>query len=172
MSSGMRGSFDLKRRPISEAELGEFLAPLCGLRVSHIWRGYGSAIFLECGILTPSTLQRRDGSFRNPTGEFTLAIEWSWRIEGKRRIWCGSWDDEARWPRFLSFLQSCSVVSASLVGRIPEIDVSFSNGLHLVSCNTSAGDPQWGIIEHLDGESRAVGVIAGRLFQEEKRYAR
>lgn len=79
-----------------EAMLAAFAAPLIGLPVAHSWRGYGSAIFLEFGALTAQT--RMNGTPANPRGEMGLMIQWSWRIEGRRSILCGSWSDEARWP--------------------------------------------------------------------------
>jgi hypothetical protein len=61
-----------------------FSSPLIGLPVSRVWQGYGSAIFVEFGKLH-STLARdgRPGSLR---GEWTLFIEWSWRIANACRL--------------------------------------------------------------------------------------
>jgi hypothetical protein len=148
---------------ISTADFESFSSPIIGLPVSHIWRGFGSAIFLEFGVLTPSVRRRRDGSLGNPSGEFTLMIEWSWRIEGKRRIWCGSWSDTQRWQRAFLRLQDARVASVSLMGRLPEIDLTLSNGLHVVSCMTAEGDPEWGIIKRNGSETTSVRVEAGRL---------
>ena len=86
----------LSNKPL-EPTFDELCAPLIGLPVSRVWQGYGSAIFLEFGLLR--SRRKRDGSPSSPRGEWGLMIEWSWRIEGKRRIWCGSWSDGARWPR-------------------------------------------------------------------------
>ena len=63
---------------------------LVGMEVAHLWRGHGSAIFLEFGTLSPGSV-RRDGSPGNPMGEITIGIEWSWRIENANSIVCGSW---------------------------------------------------------------------------------
>ena len=60
-------------------------------------------------------------------------IEWSWRVEGRRSILWGSWTDEARWPRGLACLAKGTVVRATTFGRLPEIDLALSTGLHLVS---------------------------------------
>jgi hypothetical protein len=95
-------------------------------------------------------------------------IEWSWRIEGKRLIWCGSWSDGERWPRALKRLIGASVKSVELVGRIPEIDVGLSNGLHVVSVMTRELDPEWGLIKRTGGESTSVGVSSGRLLMDEQ----
>jgi hypothetical protein len=65
-------------------------------------------------------------------------IEWSWRVEGKRRIWCGTFSDGERWPRAFSRLEGANVASVTLYGRLPEIDLGLSNGLHLLSMMTAA----------------------------------
>jgi hypothetical protein len=138
-----------------------FVGPLIGKPVTHIWQGYGSAIFVEFGVL--QSRKKRDGQPGSPRGEWTLMIEWSWRVEGKRRIWCGSWSDSERWLRAFSRLQSRTVASISLNGRLPEIDLGLDNGLHLLSMMTAEGDPAWALSKWQDGESISVRVAAGRL---------
>lgn len=121
-----------------------FTKSLIGKKVSHVWRGYGSAIFLEFGKLTPGT--RRDGSVGNPNGELTLMIEWSWRIEKQKSILGGSWSSEKKIDNFLPKLQGATVDAVEFFGRLPEISVSLSNGLHVVSFNTSEGQPDWSLL--------------------------
>jgi hypothetical protein len=65
-------------------------------------------------------------------------------------------------------LQDATVITVSVAGRIPEIDVTLSNGLHIVSCMTAEGDPEWGLIRRRGGETLSVGVSAGRLVLESK----
>jgi hypothetical protein len=146
-------------------DFGSFSAPMIGLPLSRLWQGYGSAIFLEFGSVQPR--RRRDGSPGNPRGEWTLMIEWSWRIEGKRRIWCGSWSDGERWPRVFARLQPATVTSISLVGRLPEISLSLSNGLHVMSMMTAEGDPAWALTRRQEGKSTSLHIRAGRLEVDE-----
>jgi hypothetical protein len=146
----------------AEPDFNSFVSTLIGLPVSHIWRGYGSAIFLEFGALSRGRT-RRDGSAGNPRGEWTLMIEWSWRVEGKRRIWCGSSSEKERWPRAFAYLMGANVKSVSLCGRLPEISLDLSNGLHVLSMMTAEGDPEWGLIHRLGSDSTSIGVRAGRL---------
>jgi len=145
----------------AQIDFAFFTLPLIGLPVSRIWQGYGSAIFLEFGRVQPR--RRRDGSPGNPRGEWTLMIQYSWRIEGKRRIWCGSWSDGARWPRVFARLEGTKVASVSLYGRLPEIDLTLSNGLHLLSMMTWEGDPDWALLKRNQEHSDSVCVRAGRL---------
>lgn len=156
---------------IAPVNFATFTSSLIGLPLSRIWQGYGSAIFLEFGKV--QRRQRRDGSPGNPRGEWTLMVEWSWRIEGKRRVWCGSWSDGARWPRAFARMEGANVASVSLYGRLPEIDLALSNGLHLLSMVTVEGDPDWALLKRDEGGSTSVYVRAGRLcFDSEAELAR
>ena len=76
-----------------------------GMPISHVWRGHGSALFIELGALAPRT--SRDGSAGEPQGEAGVMIEWSWRIEDGPSIACGSWSDENLWsPTFARLIGS------------------------------------------------------------------
>jgi hypothetical protein len=150
---------------LSKPDFSEFVSPMIGLPVSHVWRGYGSALFIEFGEL--HNVRYKNGRVSgNPSGQIGVGIEWSWRIEGKRRIWCGSWSDESRWTRFFSMMLGSTVVSVNLFGRLPEIDLCLSNGLHLVSM-TADGEPEWSISDRRSDPSRYLSVKSGRLKIEE-----
>jgi len=149
-------------------DFSEFSFPLVGLKVNHVWQGYGSAVFVEFGNLQEGRV-RRDGSLGIPRGEWTLAIEGGWRIEGKRRIWCGSFSDRDRWPKALECLKASIVVSVSLYGRLPEIALDLSNGLHLLSMMTAEGDPEWALTKRVGEISTSICTVAGRLRIDEER---
>jgi hypothetical protein len=149
----------------NRSDFASFTAPLIGLPVTRVWQGYGSAIFLEFGQIQPR--RRRDGSPGDPRGEWTLMIEWSWRIEGKRLIWCGSWSDGARWPRAFRRIESASVASLSLSGTLPEIELCLSNGLRLLSMMTAEGNPAWALTSNDPKVSSSAFVRVGRLHIED-----
>ena len=90
--------------------LQTFRDGLKGLPLSHLWRGYGSAIFLEFGCLKPSARTRRDGTASNPRGELGLMIQWSWRIENTVSVLCGSWSEEQLWEPAFDLLRNKTVV--------------------------------------------------------------
>lgn len=140
----------------------KFSSPLIGLPVTHIWRGYGSAIFLEFGELQNRVLPN-GRELRNPSGQMGLMIEWSWRIEGKRLIWCGSWSDESRWSRIFGKLLNANVTKVLLFGRLPEIDIQLSNGLHVVSMMTAEGNPEWALSSRDRKLEQSVSVKSGLL---------
>ena len=125
--------------------LAPFEKAVLGLRVSRIWRGLGSAVFVELGDLTPSTMTRREGSPGQPSGEVTIMIEWSWRIEKPRSILLGSWSDESKWASVFSRLEGATVTGFAVFGRIPEIELSLSNGLRVASFMTADGHPEWAL---------------------------
>ena len=150
--------------PDGSGGVAEFCKPLIGLPVSHVWQGYGSAIFLEFGELQPRV--RRNRTLGNPEGEYTLGIEWSWRIEGKRRIWCGSWSESVKWPGVFARLKGAKVDSVRLYGRLPEIEMTFSNGLHLLSMMTAEGDPEWALTKREGRDSVSIHVRAARVWIE------
>ena len=141
-----------------------FSAPMLHQEVSHIWRGHGSAIFLELGKLIPRT--RQNGTPSNPQGEMGLMIEWSWRIEDQNNILGGSWSDEKVWPDLFSRLLGTRVTGLSLFARLPEVQVEFSNGLYLCSMMTADGNPEWALFDRRDGQIRSVGVKEGELHFE------
>jgi len=140
-----------------------FISSLRGKSVSHVWRGHGSALFLEFGELAePRNLNRKP---RQPVGDLSLMVEWSWRIENKDSILGGSWSSERRWPRLFKRLVGSKVRSVELFGRLPEIALELSNGLRVVSFMTSDGQPSWAVIAHRPA-SGSLSVKRGKLHVE------
>lgn len=137
---------------------------LVGMKVSHLWRGYGSAIFLEFGALSPSKVVRSDGTSGNPIGEISIGIEWSWRIEDATSVVCGSWSEEELWEPAFDLLRNSCVKALSITGRLPEIDLVLTDGRHLVSFTTIEGDPEWSLIDRRSESVIGVGVRDGILF--------
>ena len=141
----------------------KFFDSLIGKQISHVWRGHGSAIFLEFGVLTSS--KRRSNLPSNPKGELSLMIEWSWRIEKPRSIMGGSWSDEGLWPNFFNLLVGAKVEKAEIFGVLPEIMVWLDNGLRVASFMTADGQPSWAIIGRIP-EIGSLSVKRGKLYVE------
>ena len=138
-----------------------FAASLIGLPISHVWRGHGSAIFVECGKLEPVT--RRDGSTGNPQGEVSLGIEWSWRIEDRTAIRCGSWSEEELWEPALTLLRDARIERCELFGTLPEVAITTDGEIRLLSFSTTDGQPQWHFVDRRNGPPRWFTVREGRL---------
>ena len=107
-----------------------FSAPLLGLPVAHIWRGYGTALFLEFGYLHPRRLA--DGSSGNPAGDIGLMIESGWRIEEGDHLLCSSETDDNGWKEVFGRLMRLQVARASLTQSF-ELAIDFANGLRFRS---------------------------------------
>jgi len=138
-----------------------FAAALVGLPLTHVWRGHSSAIALEFGRLAVGG--RRAGAPGHPRGEMGVMVESSWRIEGRRSILCGSGSGERPRRRAFALLDGAEVRGASLFGRLPEIEVEFSNRARLRSFMTAAGDPMWTLFDRRDPGVRWIGVRRGAL---------
>lgn len=141
--------------------LRTFRDALIGLPLSHFWRGHGSAIFLEFGRLTPAT--RRTGVTGNPRGELSLMVEWSWRIENRTSILCGSWSDEHLWEPTFDLLRNRAVVDLSVVGRLPEVVVALAEDRYVSSFMTAEGDPSWALFDRRGDTLRTLSVRGGSL---------
>jgi hypothetical protein len=140
-------------------------ADLVGMQVAHLWRGYGSAIFLECGALSHGRL-RRDGSPGNPMGEYTIGVEWSWRIEDETSIICGSWSEDDHWEPAFDLVRGSLIIGLSLFGRLPEINLALGDGRHLVSFATAEGQPAWSLGDRRPTPHVWLSVRDGQLFEE------
>jgi hypothetical protein len=148
-------------------DFGEFRDALAGLVISHIWRGYGSALFIEFGELTPSKHIRRDGARGNPKGRMGLMLDCDWRIERGLSIVCGSGGDDADWKATFDSLKDAKVADASLVGRLAEICIELTSGDFLVSFTSAEGDPQWALADRRDPERSRWLSVRGGLLQTE-----
>lgn len=120
-----------------------FTDDLIGFEVSYVWRGYGSAIFLELGKISEDERGRK-------RGEATVCIEWSWRIDNEYACILGTWDEDSDINKSIDILQSSVIKGISFFLNISEIDIEFEDGKHLVSFTTVAGDPHW-YIRNKDG---------------------
>jgi hypothetical protein len=145
-------------------EYKQFLSSLKSLPISHVWRGYGSAIIFEFGALRSRT--KRDGTLGDPQGEMSLMIEWSWRIESQRRILCGSWGNEARWSKVFALMKNRKVIKAYLFGRLPEIALDIEGGISVISFMTSEPDPAWALFDRQNEQTRWLCVRRGVLCVE------
>lgn len=141
-------------RHISRSEALTELRCLEGANVSRAWPGYGSAIFLELGELTETD------HFPRGRGEFTVGIEWDWRLESTNQILGGSSCNHAEIDACLRRLVDRRVTATTLEGRIPEMVLEFSNGLLLRSAAMTGGDPQW----HISLHDRVLSVESNQLI--------
>jgi hypothetical protein len=145
----------------ASASFEALAASLLGRSVSYLWRGHGSAIFIEIGELTPRS--HRDGSTGYPEGEVSLGVEWSWRVEDATGILCGSWSEEGIWEEGLARLRGARIEGLTLFGRLPEVELATEGGVRFLSFSTTEGQPQWHVVDRRDDPAHWFTVREGRL---------
>ncbi len=126
---------------ISRDRFSELASELVGLSVTNPWRGYGSAIMLELGRLRKSPSLFSDGY--SLTGQATVSIEWSWRVEGHRSVQFGSWSGNRKIDNGIKGLKGIRAKAFSLEGSLPELRILFDDGRALQSFTTVEGQPEW-----------------------------
>lgn len=136
----------------------EIIQPLIGMKISHVWQGHGSAIFLEIGLLSNKENQN------NSRGEYTIMIEDSWRVEDKSKILFGSWSDPQNIEALLTSLKGNKINKIEVIGNLPELRVQLSSLDEIQSFSTTEGDPQWSIL--LPGGC-AVYSKSGKIIKEQ-----
>ena len=128
---------------IEKNEMQSVLASLNGFPISRVWRGFGSAVFFELGEL--KSRKNRKG-VESLHGEKTVMVEWSWRVEKARSIWFGSFSSTKKIDSRLQSLEGRLIESASLFGRLPELNLALDGGLWFSSFMSEQGQPQWAIL--------------------------
>lgn len=129
---------------ITNKEFKELTSPILGLPLSWVWRGYGSAIFLEIGELTLEKKKHREDKEQiSYTGKYGIMIEWSWRVENPKSIYFGSWSTDRLINNRLAKLKDRTIESIEVEGRLPELVIKLSGGLWVHSFATAEGQTQW-----------------------------
>lgn len=134
---------------------------IVGQRVSLAWQGYGSTIFLEFGKLTPT--YRPNGESGYGQGEITIMLQWGWRMEDETSILCGHGNENDEITAGLLRLTGLELADAALVGRLPELSLSFSNTLYVTSFWPCEGDPSWTIFDRMMDGHNALYIEQGAL---------
>jgi hypothetical protein len=142
----------------------QFCAPLIGMPVTHIWRGYGTALFLEFGDLHPRRLL--DGSSGNPAGDWELMITSGWRIEERGLALCDSESDDSRWQQVFRRLMNTKVERTSLIGEPSEVAVDFSNEFQLISMTVAQDSPHWTLFDNRKNPATWAAIKSGALKVE------
>jgi hypothetical protein len=152
------------RTILTRERFHELTRPLVGMPVSHAWRGFGSAMFLELGELTTSTrTYRKRGEVTHIDGEAKLMLEWSWRVESPRAIQFGTWSSNRRMTRGIESLQGHTVLDVQLEGRIPELVVTLDRNRWVHTFMTAEGQPQWSVRLH---DGAWLGIHRGHLYRQ------
>jgi hypothetical protein len=127
-------------RVLSEQEVEDQLRSLKGLEIALPWKGYGSAVFLELGRLSPP----QSGREQHARGEACVMM-WDWRVENDSAVLFGSSNTGPRIETGIRGLQGSHITGISVTGKVPEVVGYFSNGMCLRSFSAVSGNPQWSI---------------------------
>ena len=119
-----------------------------GVAISHVWKGYGSALFIECGPLTLSDLVRSDGSVGNPLGQWSIGLDCDWRVEESSRILCGSHGETTSWQSILESLVGDFVEGVETFGDPAELRVMLKSGRRLLTFALDVDGPQWTLTDN------------------------
>lgn len=126
---------------IDKETFNDLVKPLVGMTISRPWRGYGSAIFIELGLLSKRMVRGRGQKY----GEACIDIQWDWRIESDFIVVCGSSNSAPDIESHVGGLLGMSIAVITTIGQPSELSVELSNGLRLKSMAMVTGDPQWAI---------------------------
>lgn len=145
---------------------------LKGARISHVWHGYGSALFVECGELSESQIRRRDGSLRNPKGRWSIGLECDWRVEAENSVVCGSHDEKDVWTATLGGLVEDEIASVEIFGDVAELRVTLRSGKRLLTFALDHSGPDWALTDN--GQEPPVWVYwrEGSLCTDDGRQPR
>lgn len=124
---------------ISVSTFTDILASCKGLRVSRVWRSVDFCIFLEVGRLTKS------GKYKKLKGQITFMLETDWRVEKARSIQVGSNFSDKRINNQLATLVGTTIDSVEIVGKLPELYITFGDGRRLATFTCWIGQPHWHI---------------------------
>jgi hypothetical protein len=148
----------LKTTNVNQSEFDDITRSFIGLELSRPWRGHGTALFSEVGLLS-HTYERT----KRPKAELGLEFSWSWRVESARSILFGSSSSERRIARGVDSLAGLTIEGISLAGRLPELCVQLSGGVWITSYSASETQPDWSIFL---SDGTWLTVRRGRVVRE------
>jgi hypothetical protein len=160
----------MTRTTITQHQFHELTLPIIGLPVSFVWRGCGSAIFLEIGeIIGTIPPGKDDRGTASHTGRFGVMIQWSWRVERPKSIYFGSFSSDRVIDNRLAKLQQRTVKAVEVEGRLPELVIQLSGGLWVHSFATEESQPEWCLFLDRTQSSQAwLSSEHGKLIKETK----
>lgn len=126
----------MENRILNQSQAAEFLLDFVGRKISHVWRGAGTSIFIELGELTKEER-------KNHTSEFSFSIEWSWRIENRNTILLGSFSENEEISKAIDILKGKKLINVDFFGRLKEIQLQLEGDIWFSSFATEEGNPEW-----------------------------
>jgi hypothetical protein len=75
-----------------------------------------------------------------------------------------SWSDEELWTDVFKAILGSQVQDVKTFGHLPEIEVTFSNGMRILSFMTAEGSPAWTLFDRQGDHKRWLSVEEGNLL--------
>jgi hypothetical protein len=155
---------------MAKDNIKELVQPLIGLKVSRVWRGFGSALFVELGKLSRKAYKLKSGKRKSYLiGQQSIFVGYSWRVERSKSIYFGSWNTQRLIDNRLPKLEGRVVESIIFVGRLPEIYIKLSDGLWIHSFDISSSyhhQPSWYITLRNKQPLEFIRSCYGKLKKE------
>ncbi len=120
-------------------DFGKRVSHIVGMKISHIWMGYGSHFYMELGHLTDS------GYDNNPNGEASITLGSTWNLSLKSRVLGGSSNSYPIIEKSLKKLVGEVIVEIQVLKDSQELKVLLSNGTSFHSTTNYTGYPDWSI---------------------------
>ena len=150
---------------ITRPEIAVYLGRCRGKKISRVWKGHGSALFLELGRL--HSMVSPKGKKLGAHGEITIQVVWEWRIEKYASILVGSANTAQRILNQIPKLKGRHVQEIAVSGRLPELNLALSGDLWITTCTHWQGQPEW-VIQYYEDET-SMFVRRGGVCVEKDR---
>ncbi|MFD2262977.1 hypothetical protein ACFSM5_08770 [Lacibacterium aquatile] len=143
----------------------QLIKNLIQMPLNHVWRGHGSALFLEFGLLEPVLL--RNGKQGHPRGEMSVHPGTDWRFEQAGRVVCAAYGNEDHWHKTWASLIGQRLVAIDIGNSIPDLTLSFENGTRLRSFVLTEEPPAWTLTDHRQKPELWISWRQGALFADD-----
>ena len=84
----------------------------------------------------------------------------------KPAIVCGSWSGEELWQPVFEALLVKRLIDVSTFGRLPEVMISLTDDLHILSFGTAEGQPRWTLFDRRSASVEWIVVRGGKMVEE------
>ena len=152
---------------IPKDKFDKLVQPLIGLEVTRVWRGFGTALFVELGKLSKKSYRLKSGKRKSfLVGQYSIFVGWDWRVEHSKSIYFGSWSTDKCINKRYSQLNGKFVSAIYYEGRLPELVVELSDRLWIHSfhvSSTSDTQPTWYIDLRSRKPRQFIGSNLGKL---------
>jgi len=124
--------------PIDRMYVEESLRRLDGMYVSSLWKGYGSALFMELTDRIPSSNEEK--------ADAHIFIGYNWRFEHGPTILCGSGDPARNIAAFTDGFVGHAIASIECVGDVGELVITLRDGSIARTFQRNASSDAWHVV--------------------------